>query len=240
MKQETSWWIDRLLASVAGARFHKCALQVNPYSYGVKHSRPSGCPDETDYNQKIVRALMKAGVEVIAVTDHFAIQDSKGLIAEAEGQHLTVFPGFEAERKDGIHMLCLFEPGILAGRVDAAIHDCGIHSPNASDLRSKYDCEELLAEAKKWGAICVAPHVIQEKGLLRALQGGRSAMALWKNEDLQACSISGKLDDVPAEFLPILKNVTPEYKRTRPIAILNAQDICAPSDVEKLGAVTDI
>jgi DNA repair ATPase RecN len=98
----------------------------------------------------------------------------------------------------------------------------------------------LLLEVKKWGAISVAAHVIQEKGLLRAMQGGRSATAVWKNENLQACSISGKLDETPPEFLPILKNITPEYKRTRPIAIINAQDVSSPDDVSKIGAVTDI
>lgn len=233
-------WIDRIMAEATGARFRKCALQVNPFVYGVKHSKPSGCANEDEYNKRIVEALSLGGIEVIGVTDHFAIQDSKSLIVAAEAKQITVFPGFEAETKDGIHILCLFEPGTASERVQAAIHECGIHSLDIPDLRSKYDCEELLLEVKKWGAIAVAAHVIQEKGLLRAMQGGRSATALWKNENLQACSISGKLDETPPEFLPILKNTTPEYKRTRPIAIINAQDVSSPDDVSKTGAITDI
>ena len=109
-------WIERLLSAGNGARFHRCALQVNPYEYVIRHNKPGGFRDEKEYNEEVLCALKKTGIEVIAITDHFAIQDSKNLIAEAEAEGLAVFPGFEAETKDGIHMLCLFRTKDLGGK----------------------------------------------------------------------------------------------------------------------------
>jgi len=235
-----STWQERVLAWPNGARFHKCALQVNPYEYTVRHSKASGTTTETDYNNQLVAALVGANVEVIAITDHFAIRHSITLINAAESAGIHVFPGFEAETKDGVHMLCLFEPGSTSELVQARIHDCGIHSEAEAELRSKYDCDELLIEAKKWGALCIAPHVTSEKGLLRAMEGGRCAIAVWTNPLLLACCIPGKLDETPVEFTAILKNTNPQYRRARAMALLNSQDASAPTDAVKPGAVTEI
>ena len=229
--------LEQILAQPSGARFHKCALQVNPFAYLQRHSKPLPCSTEAEYNQLIVSACQAAGVEVIGVTDHYRINDSLSLIQLAEQAGLKVFPGFEAESKDGVHFLCLFEPGTAANAIQAKIHDCGIHDENHSSPSGKYDCEELLAEAIKWQAIVVAAHVTQAKGLLSVLKN-QTRVRVWRHEGLFAGSIPGRAEDAPDEFRRILLNTDDNHHRSRPVALINAHDISAQEDVNSAGAWT--
>ncbi|CAG1014953.1 hypothetical protein ANRL4_05358 [Anaerolineae bacterium] len=217
-----------------GARFFRCALQVNPYDYLVRHKKPVEFSAERDYNAAIIEACKAANVEVIAVTDHFRIQSALGLWKVAAEAGLVVLPGFEAVSKDGVHFLCLFDPGTDVGKIDRLIGDCGIHDDNQGSPMSKYDALDLLAQAHKWGAVCIAAHVASDGGLLRALSRGARANA-WKSADLLACSLPGPASDAPDELRPILQNQDPAYKRERAVAIVNAQDINGPDDVQKPG-----
>lgn len=42
-----------------GARFFRCALQVNPFDYIVRHSKETAFSNESDYNAAIVEACRK-------------------------------------------------------------------------------------------------------------------------------------------------------------------------------------
>jgi len=228
---------DRILAQPNGARFYRCALQVNPFAYLKRHSRPLPTNTEMEYNREIVEACIAAGIEVIAVTDHYRIRESVSLIQAAESAGLTAFPGFEAETKDGVHFLCLFEPGTSAEVIQAKINDCGVHSDAEPSPAGKYDCEELLTEAERWGGVCIAPHVIKEKGLLRVLKG-QTRVRVWKNRLLLARSIPGRVKGAPDDLRPILENSDSQHRRERMPAILNAEDVSSRTDFSKLGAVT--
>ena len=78
-----------------GARWVRCALQVNPYGYLADHGKRSAFADEAAYNAALIEACKKNEVEVIAVTDHYKIDSAAGLISDAEKAGITVFPGFE-------------------------------------------------------------------------------------------------------------------------------------------------
>jgi len=58
----------------------------------------------------LVEELSKQGVEVIAITDHHNVESSRSLFEAATAAGIVAFPAFEAESKDGIHVLCLFPP----------------------------------------------------------------------------------------------------------------------------------
>ncbi|MBI2925340.1 MAG: AAA family ATPase [Verrucomicrobia bacterium] len=229
--------LRQVLAQPSGARFYRCALQVNPCAYLKRHSKPLPCADEAEYNRLVVEACKASDVEVIGVTDHYRIRESVSLIQAAEAAGLAVLPGFEAETKDGVHFLCLFEPGTEPDQIEAKIHDCGVHSDNEPSPSGKYDCEELLAEAARWGVMCIAAHVTTEKGLLRVLKGQTRAR-VWRHGSLIACSIPGHTEDTPQEFRDILVNKDVNHRRNRMLAVINAQDISSPADVAKLGAIT--
>ena len=93
-----------------GARFYRCALQVNPFAYLTRHKKQTTFQSEREYNAAIVDACLESGIEVIGVTDHYRVDESKGLVKAARAAGLFAFGGFEAVTKDGVHFLCLFDP----------------------------------------------------------------------------------------------------------------------------------
>ncbi len=64
--------LERARKLPAGARFYKCALQVNPFGYLVRHHKATPFTDEHSYNEAMVAALRANGIEVIAITAHVA------------------------------------------------------------------------------------------------------------------------------------------------------------------------
>jgi predicted ATPase len=217
-----------------GARFYKCALQVNPFAYLTRYNRQTGFGTEEAYNVAIIAACQDAGVEVIAVTDHYRIQESVGLLKAARAAGLFAFGGFEAVTKDGVHFLCLFDPE-KDSFLERFIGDCGIRDQKDLSPIGEKDSLELLDCAKKWGGICIAAHVAAEGGLLKKLSG-QTRIKVWTSLDLLACALPGPIGDSPEGIRPILENKGGEYHRSRPVAVINASDINGPEDVTKDGA----
>jgi predicted ATPase len=219
----------------SGARFYRCALQVNPFDYLGRHKKKTSFTSEAEYNAAIVKACHDLGIEVIAVTDHFRIQSAVGLMKAARDAGMVVFPGFEAATKEGIHFLCVFEADREIASIERIIGDCGVHDEQDDSPTSKYDVGELLEEAGKWGAACIAAHVAAERGLLTSLQGQARSKA-WKSERLLACSLPGPVSDAPESLRPIIENKNADYRRDRRVAVINAQDASGPDDLTKPGA----
>jgi len=225
------------LALPNGARFFRCALQVNPYAYLKQHSTPTTFADETAYNAAMVAACQANGIEVIAVTDHYKVRTAASLTQAARAAGIHVLPGFEAVTKDGVHLLCLFNPDRDSHSLERVLGDCGIHDEQVASPTGKYDVLEHLHEAKRWGAICIAAHVAGSGGLLAKLSG-QTRMNAWRSPLLDACSLPGRIADAPDALRPILENKNAEHRRDRPVAVLNAQDVSAPEHFAKPGAWT--
>jgi DNA repair ATPase RecN len=218
-----------------GARFFRCALQVNPFGYAVRHNKATAFSNEADYNAAIVEACQKIGIKVIAITDHQRCSTGQ-LLAEAfRAAGVIVFPGAEVETKEGVHMLLLFEPDDSWERCNGILGDCGIHDQSNPPTAIKYDVHELMRESVKWNCISIAAHVASEKGLLQVLDN-QARMATWKSKHLLACSLPGPAEDAPQNLKPILLNKNPDYRRDRPVAVINAQDVSSPEDLEKPGS----
>jgi DNA repair ATPase RecN len=232
MKQDQP--IKNALQLPNGARFYRCALQVNPYDYLVVNKKKTTYSDEAAYNRDIVDACKRIGIEVIAITDHHRVSSSVRLREEARAAGIHVFPGFEATTKDGVHLLCLFDP--QGDRdLERVLGDCGIHDDSGRSLPCKYDAIEFLNEASNWGGICIAAHVASKGGLLATLTGLPRVNA-WRSPNLMACSLSGAAASLTDGIRDILENKVPEYQREPKVAILNAQDVNDPSDLEKPAA----
>jgi len=212
--------IRKALALPKGARFYRCALQVNPFEYVIRHSKESPYTDEASYNTAMVKALLDQGIEVIAITDHYRVQTADGLAQAARESGIHVFPGFEAVTKDGVHLLCLFDPNRESRELDRILGDCGIHRDEAASPTGKYDATEFLkTAANSWGAVCVAAHVASEGGLLNKLSG-QTGINTWRWPDLYACALPGPVCDAPNGIRQILENKNADY----------------PEDVSKPGA----
>ncbi len=52
------------LSQPSGARFYRCALQVNPFEYMERHKTTTSFTDEEAYKKAIVAAFQKEEVEV--------------------------------------------------------------------------------------------------------------------------------------------------------------------------------
>ena len=214
-----------------GARFYRCALQVNPFAYLERHNRQTPFENEAEYNAAIVDACCETGIEVIGVTDHYRVDESSGLVKAAREADLFAFSGFEAVTKDGVHFLCLFDHDKDA-MLERFIGECGIRDTNTASPTGQLDSIELLAKAKEWGSICVAAHVAADGGLLRKLDGQPRVNA-WKSPDLMACALAGPISDAPDNIRPILENKNVQHQRTRPVAVINASDANSPEDLKK-------
>jgi len=91
----------------------------------------------------------------------------------------------------------------------------------------------------EWNAICIAAHVAAPGGLLKTLSG-QSAINAWRSPHLLACALPGPVSDAPANLRPIIDNTNPDYRRDRPVAVINAKDVNDPADLDQLGSVTAI
>ncbi|MBI4828904.1 MAG: AAA family ATPase [Nitrospinae bacterium] len=214
-----------------GARFYRCALQINPFAYLKRHNRQTSFSTEADYNAAIIAACQEAGIEVIGITDHYRVEKSVGLVQAARAAGLFAFNGFEAATKDGVHFLCLFDPD-KDNVLERFIGECGIHDTSAASPTGSLDSAELLSCAKKWGAVCIAAHVAAEGGLLKKLSG-QPRVNVWKSPELLACALAGPIKDAPEDIRPILENKGGEYYRGHPVAVINASDINSPEDLNK-------
>ena len=112
--------------------------------------------DEATYNAAMVKALLlDHGIEVIAITDHYRVHTADGLAQAARNVGIHVFPGFEAVTKDGVHLLCLFDPKRDSPELDRILGDCGIHRDETASPTGKYDTTEFLKTAANSWAQCV-------------------------------------------------------------------------------------
>ena len=236
----TSSWpdvIQRALNRPSGARFYRCALQVNPFAYLKRHGKATPHSSEDEYNNAVLEAFQDNGIEVIAVTDHYRVKTSQRLVEAARSRDLHVFSGFEAVTKEGVHVLCLFDPSEDLDRIDRFLGDCGIHDDSDLSPTGSKNFHELLEVcADTWNGVSLAAHVCSGGGLLSTLSG-QAAIKAWNHKHLHACALPGPIDDAPQSKIAILRNRNPDYQRTRPIAVINAQDVNSPTDAGKPGSV---
>lgn len=218
-----------------GARFYRCAFQVNTFDYVKRHKHPTPFADEASYNAALIKACAENGIEVIGLADHYRVKPAAELMQAARAAGITVFPGFEAVSKEGVHFLCLFDPSASLDQVQGRIYACGIHDERNDSPLGDLDARNLLEEAPKWPAQVVAAHIAGTGGLFKALQAGQARSAIWRHPALQACSLPGPVSDAPEELRPILENKNPDYARDRMIAVLNCQDVIGPEDLAKPG-----
>jgi len=90
------------------ARYYKCALQVNSFSY-AKY-RGNIPQDEQEYNQKILEYCQTNNISVVGLADHGSVDSSASLRTCLQNTGIIVFPGFEISSAEKIHMVCLFPP----------------------------------------------------------------------------------------------------------------------------------
>lgn len=220
------------LSKPNGSKFYRCAFQVNPFEYGKRHAKEGGSQTEAEYNDAMVKACVNGGIQVAAITDHFRFDASISLAESLKAEGIIVFPGFEANSCEGVHILCLFPAETTASEVNALIGACDLRDPKADSPISNKTCEQLLHLVQHKGGIAITAHVTASAGLLTTLKGVPRINA-WKSEHHLAAAIPGPITDVPDGQLQICQNRNPDYRRDRPIAFVNAADVSKPGDFAK-------
>ena len=218
--------LNEALKQPNGARFYRCALQVNPFAYHGRHGKQTIFQNEAEYNAAIVDACIDNKIEAIAVTDHYRISDSSGLIKATRDAGIFAFGGFEAATNDGIHFLCLYDPD-KDSSLERLIGQMGINDHKALSPNGDKNCLELLECVRRQGGIAIAAHVAADNGLLATLEGQPRVNA-WNSPDLYACALPGPTSDAPQNVRSILENKDPAHRRTRPVAVINASDVNSP------------
>lgn len=222
--------LNEALQQPNGARFYKCALQVNPFAYLGRHGKQTAFQSEADYNSAMIEACRVNDIEAIAVTDHFRIADSAGLIRAARAAGIFVFDGFEAVSNDGVHLLCLYDPDREVHLLERMIGQLCVHDDSTLSPNGNKNCLESMKCVREQGGITVAAHVVADHGLLATLDG-QPRMNAWKSPNLYACALPGPISDAPQNVRSILENKNPEYKRERPVAVINASDVNSPKAI---------
>ncbi|MCY4289905.1 MAG: AAA family ATPase [Aestuariivita sp.] len=222
--------------SRAGARFYRCALQVNPSDYTETFCGQALHENENEYAQKIIDKAVNLGIEVLAITDHNSVKGVAAFRSAANERPVHIFPGFEIASSEGVHLLCLYSMSVEDKQLERYLGDLGIlNTKPSSDLSTK-SLREILTTVRDQGGLVIAAHATNQNGLFRKLSG-QSRIRAWQDPNLLAIQIPGLVEDLPQNILSILKNQDSTHRRDPildhglAIAVVNACDVTTSDDL---------
>ena len=213
------------------ARFWKCALQVNPYNYNSAYRGTDHGMTEERYNQELLRVAKEQGIKVIGLADHGNVDGVDAIRTLMNEHSIIVFPGFEITSSEKAHFVCLFSEETTTEELHRYLGNLELLDPEDGIRPSKLSAESLLEKVgKNLDGFVYAAHCTTNKGVLH-----QKLHHVWQNPLLKAAQIPGTLDDSEEKdfntYRQILLNQTPEYKRERPLALINAKDVAEPNDL---------
>lgn len=229
----------------AGARFYRCALQVNPHSYADKYRGQPSALTEQQYVEAIVDRAVAHHIEVLAITDHNHVGSVDAFRTEGDRKGIAVFPGFEVESMEGVHVICIYPRNTTVSQLSRYLGELGIIDTDASSKASSQSFSQILELVKERGGIAIAAHVTQSKGLLHSLHG-QACIRAWSDPNLMAIQIPGSIDDLPQDKKAIITNRNTDYRRTPArapdlaVAVLNADDVLGPDSFDQPTATSYI
>ncbi|MDK2816442.1 MAG: 3,5-nucleoside bisphosphate phosphatase [Moorella sp. (in: firmicutes)] len=124
------------------------------------HTALSPCAGEEMTPPRIVAAALKAGLQLIAVTDHNSAGNVAAVQEAARDTGLIVLAGLEVQTKEDVHLVCLFDTAEEALEWQAEVYR---HLP-AGENREDYFGLQLLMDA-------AGREIGREKRLLLASTG---------------------------------------------------------------------
>jgi len=159
------------------------------------------------------------GIELVGITEHNDVSWVEELRAAAEKLSLHLLPGFEVESREGVHILCLFDPDASISHLEDTLVQLGLtaakRKSNRLELRTKQNFAEVLDLIQdECGGICIAAHIESNKGLLAALRQGARVDA-WKTSGLLAAQIAQPPDQISSGNGRIIRGEEPIYHRPR-------------------------
>lgn len=219
------------------ARFWRCALQVNPVGYHSTYRGGEHGMSEADYNQALLDKCLELGIKVVGLADHGSVDSVDTLRNVLTRQGIVVFPGFEIASTEKVHMVCLFPQDTSKDQLNRYLGRLDLTDPEETVWPSRLGCLKLAEVIQSLGGFWYAAHTTGKNGLLRLNQDGGGLVHIWQEHGLvRAAQIPGPPSELPANYKLIVENNNPDWKRERPIAVINAKDVAQPTDLDNVGA----
>jgi DNA repair ATPase RecN len=220
-----------------GARWVRAGLQVNPFEYAGATGPRRHFEDEDAYNGALVDKCAAEGIELIAITDHWAVDTAKGLAAAAAERGITVLPGFEANTSEGIHLLVIFEAGTPFADINAAIGQCGGDiTPGCPSGTTGDSFSDIVANMARRGALVIPAHANTAPRGMLSVFSGQPLAALVRHEDLHAVAVSPGHDPAPDQERVFAGR--PPFERDHDLAMVYCDDISHPDRLSESGGTT--
>ena len=217
------------------AQFRRCALQVNNHLYSGKYRGIDHGMDAQSYAESLRDICEFEGIEVVGLADHSSIADADIIRRTLTDFGVVVFPGFEIATTEKVHWVCLFPEDTSAQEIERYLGILHLTNTQDSLMLSELSGKQMLTTVEKIGGFCFAAHVTSTSGLLK-----NKFPHLWKYPRVRAAQIPGNVDGLPREYKQIVLNKNPDYRRERPIAIINSKDVAEPEDLRSVRASTYI
>lgn len=228
------------LTRPAHAQFWRCALQVNPHGYSHTYRGQAQSLGEDAYNDALTAECTALGIHVIGIADHGSVDAVDKLRATLCSKGIVVFPGFEIASTEKVHMVCLFPEDTTKDQLNRYLGKLDLTDTADGVRPSNLGCLELAKCIHELGGFWYAAHVTGANGLLRlGARDGGGLTHIWTESSLvRVAQIPGPVDNLPEPSQKIVRNEVREYRRERPIVVINAKDVAQPADLRNPGAST--
>ncbi|MDZ7293021.1 MAG: AAA family ATPase [candidate division KSB1 bacterium] len=241
-------WPEMIAQAISrpnGARYYRCALQVNSplqdrfKGFDSRHRRHSAAYQH-DYALSLARACKRIGIDVIGLCDHNSVAYLKTIRDELNEEGIIVFPGFEIASTEGIHLLCLFNPDADIEDLDHLLTELGLppkdrwtNSEGLAPRQSPLAFPRILERVQRHReGICIAAHVDRENGLLYEC-AKTTRVQYFTDQNLLAAQIAGRREDLMEFYRKVVDNELEHYRRQKEIALLNCLDVYNLKDLDK-------
>ncbi len=143
--------IAEALKLPGGARFYRCALQVNPYHYlgtyrGQRHGK-----SEEEYVNALLAKCVELKIRAIAITDHNHVGSIDLFRSESKKYNVHVFPGFEIGSSEGVHILCIYPLDTSIETLSRYLGEFGIRDTDPSSKLSNMAFPGILRKDPEVG-----------------------------------------------------------------------------------------
>ena len=167
----------------------------------------------------IIQEALEKNIEIIAITDHNAIDNIPAVIEAAQGTGIKVLSGLELQTREEIHSLCLFDEFEQAQEFFRSIQDSFPNIKNNPDFFGEQFVvdasgdfirreERLLITSSALSLRAAWEGVDRLNGLLIPAHVNRSAFGL--------LPVLGFIpQDIPLEIIEISRHITPEDAVTK-------------------------
>lgn len=209
------------------AKFYRCALQVNPYTY-IGYRGDSHSFAEEEYNERILEYCNQEDIKVIGLADHGKVEESEGLRKKLKENGVVVFPGFEISSAEKIHMVCLFDEDTELNQLQRYLGKLDITDTEDGISPSKHSCLEIAKIINdELNGFWYAAHITGDNGILKIGKMNH----IWKNDKFKAGQIPSSRENIDPSYKNIINNKEPMYKRDNTIGYINAKDVSSPEDI---------